>query len=1007
MTLAPVPLHAQPSARQRISLPGQLLASALQAVARRYKVYLLFSMDVVGQRQAPTISGTMSVEQALRTLLEGSGLSLLHLGGRNFVVTKSVDQATAAPPAIPDILVVGKRTQNADIRRAANDVQPYQVVTRREVQATHASTVEELLVKRITPNALGRTLAQSPISGGGAVRSAIDLRGLGTEETLVLIDGRRMPRLPANGFMLLQPDVNGLSPESIERAEILTSTAGGIFGPGATAGVVNLVLRRDYRGGEITATRGITARGDAGQGRIDARVGFTPDHGTTEVMLAYSRSVVDGLRNGDRDYIERGRELRFANVKTYDYTELPESSSVNVTSSNNSPLVLKPAFGGGALGNALTSLPAAGYGSPAAVGAALRANAGKLDLSLPEGLMGRQESLTSTRRTSAVLANVRRRFSDGVEAYVDYIRLNDQGRYAYALSGSVMELAATDPRNPFQQAIGLSFPTPDFGTVGRTRTLTTRLSAGTVVSLPAHWKANFDYSIGIGRQTRVLTGTTYDLDGYFALYGLPVAGRPALDPFGDSEVFRSSMASYAKPTHWRSDQTNRFHDASLRMAGSVLRLPGGPLSATLLLEQRREAVRTSDAGGISDAYATPYVERVLGHKERVRSAYIEMRAPLVASDAPFFPLRSLELQAAVRGDRTRIDVPFDPDEGAFYDRFTVASRAAVMFTLGARARPVSGLLVRASIATGELTAPLSTIGNARVIGEHGPDPKRGNSRILPYEFIVFGNGKITPEHTQSISAGLIATPFGPRGATLTIDYTHIRRSKVIESRYVGSAYYFLRNEALYPDRITRLPLTPEDAARGYTGGVITRIDATYLNLGSTVIDAIDGRLEIPVRTDRAGDFMLRGAATWQPRYRRFTLPENPVDDLVNYADGALRWRGNGGLSWARNSLSLSIDGQYFGGYHITSGAYPQVSNPRLIRNQGRDDTSAQVTLDLAASYRFKLDGDGPRSRTLDLRFGIQDLLDRHPATVLSADGAYSFYDEPRRRRFEFTAATGF
>ena len=951
----------------------------------------------------------MTVEQALRALLVGSGLSLQHVGGDNFVVVEGVDpNASQPPPAAPEILVVGRRTQNADIRRSANDVQPYQVLTRREVLAAHVQTVEELLAKRITPNALGLSLAQAPISGGGFVRSSIDLRGLGTDQTLVLIDGRRMPRLPTSMFTLLQPDVNALSPESIERAETITSTAGGIYGPGAVAGVINLVLRRDYRGAEISATRGISARGDGGYGRLDVRAGFTPDQGDTDVMVAYSRSVSDGLENGDRDFQERGRALRFANVKNYGFTELPESNSVNITSLNRMPLILKPAFGGMALGSTLTSLPSGSYPSTAAVGAALAGHAGALDLSLAPGVIGRQGSLVSGRRTESILANVRHSFGDGtVRAYADYIRLVDDGRFAYALPGNVGYLDASDPRNPFQQTIGFSFPTPGFGSTGRTRVVDTRLSLGGIFNISADWKANVDYSVGQGRQTSSLVGTSYGIDGYLALNGLPRPGRAALDFFGNTTDFLNALATYTVPTSASSSQTNRLRDATLRLAGPAAKLPGGLLDVTVLMEERYEAVRTSEANSVSAPFAVPSSQTLLGHTERVRSAYVELRAPLIKADSAVAPLRGLEVQLALRGDRTKVTIANDPYEVAFYDRFRSAERSALLFTAGAKVRPVPGLLLRASLATGELTPPLSALANSRVLGEDGPDPRRGNGRIPSYELVVFGDGKIIPERASSFSAGLVGTPFGSDGATMTIDYTRIRRSREIDSRFIGSAYYFLRNEALYPGRITRQPLTQEDAALGYTGGVITRIDATYLNIGWTVVEAVDARFEIPFHTGRTGDFLLRGAVTWQPRYRKFKLPGDPTDSLVDYIDGALSWRGNGGVGWSRGPIQLSFTGQYYGGYRIIYGTRPQVSNPSIGASQGSDRTGAAATFDLAAAYRFTVARDGSKVRTIDLRFGIQDLLDRRPATVLSAGGDYSVYDDPRRRRFELTATVGF
>lgn len=998
---------AQSIGRQTITARARPLKIALQDIARRFHVELLFADEVIRARKAPAMSGNFTAEEALARVLAGSGLSIRGSAESGFVVTVSDGNDQAPTPAVPDILVVGHSTQNADIQRLTNDVQPYQVITRHDVQAQHASTVDELISKRMSQDAVALPLAQQPVSGGGSTRSMFNLRGLGADETLVLIDGRAMPRMPGTAgqlFTFTQPDVNGLSVDAIDRAEIITSTAGGIYGPGAIAGVVNLVLRRDYRGVEVNVTHGVTARGDAPYHRIDARVGFTPDQGATDVMLAFSSSVSRGLANGERDYLQQARSLQAANSKIASYTDLPISRSVNVISADGTPLVLKAAYGGASLGSALTSLAPGDGRSSAALGAALRARAGMLDTSLPEGIAGTGGSLVADRRTSMVLANVRHRFGDGMQAYVDYIRLLDTGRVNVSTNANYMQLSASDPRNPFQQAIGLTTPLTGLGSSGGTRSLTERLSAGLIINLPAHWKANLDYSRGIASQTIAFSGTTYGVDGLYALYGITRAGQPALNPFAGTSAFSAALASYSVPSSTNSVQKNHMSDMTARFAGPIAALAGGPLSATILLEQRREHVGSSSEDQLlANAYGLPYSEILPEYTERLRSASMELRAPLRRKDTGFLPLRGLEVQVAIRGDETRIALQpgYLLAQTGATDSFDTASRLALTYTLGAKVTPAPGLLLRASLATGEHTPPLGELANAQMLGATGPDPKRGNGVIAaPYNLVMFGHGKITPERAQSMSAGVVLTPFRPDGPMLSVDYTHISRSREVNGLHIGNVFYFLYHEGLYPDRVTRLPLTAADAARGYTGGVITSVDTSYLNDGWTKIDAVDARVVVPVRTETWGTFTWRGSVTWQPRYSRFVDASLPVEHLVNAADGVLKWRGNGGLDWVKGRFGATLNAQYYGSYRVTYGVGPDVANPSLLLDQGRQNIPAQLTFDLALACHLVVPGGGSRRRTLDVRFGVQDLFDSSPAVVVAAEGGYSYYGDPRRRRFE-------
>ncbi|WP_447413195.1 hypothetical protein, partial [Clostridium perfringens] len=79
-------------------------------------------------------------------VLDGTGFVERRTNGGGYIVVKATESETEAATApVPEIVVVGRRTQNADIRRFTNDVQPYQVLTRADIRSAHASTVEELI----------------------------------------------------------------------------------------------------------------------------------------------------------------------------------------------------------------------------------------------------------------------------------------------------------------------------------------------------------------------------------------------------------------------------------------------------------------------------------------------------------------------------------------------------------------------------------------------------------------------------------------------------------------------------------------------------------------------------------------------------------------------------------------------------------------------------------------------------------------------------------------------
>lgn len=152
---------------------------------------------------------------------------------------------------------------------------PVEVVTRKEIERTGATSVNELIqsISVVDINDAGELASNSP---GGSGTARLRLRGLGDADTLVLVNGRRVPKNPladATGAGSAF-NVNSIPVAAIERIEILKDGGSAIYGADAVAGVVNLILRRDYTGAALKATYGQSSRSDGEEKAFSAVAGY-------------------------------------------------------------------------------------------------------------------------------------------------------------------------------------------------------------------------------------------------------------------------------------------------------------------------------------------------------------------------------------------------------------------------------------------------------------------------------------------------------------------------------------------------------------------------------------------------------------------------------------------------------------------------------------------------------------------------------------------------------------
>ncbi|UAJ12468.1 TonB-dependent receptor [Polymorphobacter megasporae] len=1005
--------------KTRIDIGRIALPIALAKLAKETGCEVLFDEATLSGLTASAVHGRLTIGSALARMLTGTGIGVRLTEDNVYVLVPAAETLAAqSDGAIAEILVVGRRTGNADIRRTANDIQPYDVITVREIVSAHEDNVDDVLRARLPQNTQNLSAMQDPTTNAASPRSEINLRGLGANQTLVLVDGRRLPGLPSASNALAQPDVNAIPVGAIERIETLSSTAGGIYGPGATGGVVNVVLRHDYRGAELNVTGGITARGDAPRLRVEGRIGFTPDNGRTDVMLFVSHTESGDLLTGDRNYQAAARAMAFRNNAASYLSLRPVGNAINVFSADGTgeqaKLTLDAGLGGASLGAQVTFLPLNTSGTPADRAATLVANAGKVATNLANDNSGARGDILTRPSTTSGILSVRHSFGPIFEGFVDALYLHDEGTAIEPVSSVSEPIAANAPNNPFAESIIVTYPLPVVPAVAANAIESVRITAGLIAQLPFSWRASAEGSWASSHVALTVRSVGQSFNFADALAsGEPGAdGQPALDPLGNWPAFFAELPASLTATTLRSARTNRSTDATIRLAGPAFHLAGGPLTLTLLGETRTESVAQSvttfTSAALTVANPSPDI------RQRVMSGYGELRAPLIASTTNSV-FRGFELQLALRYDKFRTTIPadFTFDTQPLDARITARAQT-LLYTAGLRFFPISRVMLRGSFAIGNLPPSVDQIASRLNNFDYAAlglgDPKRGGRAIGSegaFDEVSGGSAQLAPERARTISLGLVVDPFdtGPR---LSIDLTQIRKTNEISFVHAYDPAYFVAHEASYPARIVRALLTAADAAQGFSGGTITRIDTTALNGGRTLVEAVDLQFDwrLPARV---GTVSITAKTTWQPVLKRQLAQDTSTINTVGSRDGPLEWRGYAGLNWETKSWALGATAQYLGRYNVAS-SNPNLSrsNVTIVTYQGSPTIPAQVYIDLEASLKLASPRYLEISEPIEFRLGIENIFDHSPPSVINpATAGYSYYGDPRRRRINLTVSTHF
>lgn len=295
MSLASVPAAAQQQTTYAFDQPAQDLGDALRAVTARAGWELYAAAQDVNGVPAPALHGQFTPRQAIEQLVRGTNLSVRFEKGAVIIRGRPETKIKGnEAPIATDIVVTGSRI------RGGPQISPVATVTREEMSESGQTNLGEV-IRDLPQNFAG---GQNPtIAGGGqggftnvSGSSAINLRGLGPDATLTLVNGHRV----AFDAISQGIDISAIPVAALDRIDIMTDGASALYGSDAVAGVANVILRRDYNGAITSARLGTATDGGGVTQQYDAVAGSKWQSGGFMLAGDYLKSTE--ISAGERSY---------------------------------------------------------------------------------------------------------------------------------------------------------------------------------------------------------------------------------------------------------------------------------------------------------------------------------------------------------------------------------------------------------------------------------------------------------------------------------------------------------------------------------------------------------------------------------------------------------------------------------------------------------------------------------------------------------------------------------
>lgn len=298
-------LATQAFAQQRtFDIPAQDAATAIGQFGLQAGVQITAPTDQLRGVRTRPLQGAMDARQALSLLLRGTGLEVASDNGSVIVLRRAggpQDEAALNSGAtqVEEVIVTGTRIRGADTPSPVITLSAQQI--REEGFSDLGEVIRSLPQNFSGGQNPGVTLGASlggPANQNLTSGSALNLRGLGPDATVTLLNGRR---LSYSGFVNAV-DISVIPIAALERIEVITDGSSAIYGSDAVAGVGNIITRRNFDGLRIDAQVAGATQGGGDEQRYGLAAGRTWDTGG--VLAAYEYSDQEAIFASERDYLD-------------------------------------------------------------------------------------------------------------------------------------------------------------------------------------------------------------------------------------------------------------------------------------------------------------------------------------------------------------------------------------------------------------------------------------------------------------------------------------------------------------------------------------------------------------------------------------------------------------------------------------------------------------------------------------------------------------------------------
>jgi iron complex outermembrane receptor protein len=832
-------------------------------------------------------------------------------------------QAPAPEGQMQRVEITGSSIKRTD-REAAGSVQ---VLTREDIERTGASTALDVL----RSSAATYTNLNSANSSSGSFAtgaSAIDMRQLGKVSTLVLVNGRRIAQYGlADGAQENFTNLDAIASEAIERIEILKDGASAIYGSDAVAGVVNIILRKQFVGAKLKANytgadgfkdlRDRNVAGLFGFGDIDKN-GFN----TYISVEAYKR---DGYSTGDlRDHYPDWHR-QSPGRSTWDAPSSFSPTGNYFLSSTN--IVAAP-------------------GCPAS-------NIDPVDKQCKLDVLP-YTGLTTDNKRWAVASNTHFRIGSSIDANFEITSAGATNSYLvaplnasngsatssssiwYDVLGNKMvgpfsypKLPVGHPNNPYTVPVEYRARLMDTGNgfnFNRTESQQSRVMLALTGTLGTYdWKSAAGIMDSTAtKATRGVSATGYTNAIVNKTYKFGQQNDPAL------------LESMFPVRTTAGKARIEFIDGTI--TGEVAQLPAGPLSVAVGTDIRREHYEMAS----SDNVLRGELVGVFGLQVKDTVSHYA-----VFTEATIPVIKRVELSAALRADKTsNADAHVSPKLGLrinALDSLLLRATAAGGFRAPNIVESGNGL-GRSSVATSvvdlrrcpvanQLNALIQGAATATAADKVQANSFRNNECLTSLPSFVASNPDLKPETSQSLTVGAVWEPV--KNTTFALDYYSIKRKDEIGTRTTSD---ILKGEASLPaGQLIRTDNTANDNeflalvkkyAPGNTinyGGVgkLGMVYNPYVNTGKTKVSGLDFDAATRFNLKEYGVLRLRLEGNYTINYQSYSQADGKyADNIAGNYDFGSRLRTKVRAAWRTGNWDNGVTLNYLSGYSNNNDASP-------------------------------------------------------------------------------------